>query len=223
MRIKLNFNGTIELFNGSTQHLVNGFIHSVLGSNNKYHDSFSNYAVSSLQGGKLVEGGISYENGAYIFVSSNDLEFNDNIMIGLMTTTSTIGSLTLNNIEIVDFKPHFYYDVVRTISPILLKDNDSIITFKDSSFIDVLLKKTKKKLLSLGLKEKDVNTLDIQPFHFENAKLKYVKVKNVVNLSSQVMLIIKGDIEVRRKLYEMGLGKSTGCGFGSVEIIETNI
>ena len=44
--------------------------------------------------------------------------------------------------------------------------------------------------------------------------------KNVVNKSSQVMLLVRGKKEMRLALYKMGLGKSTGCGFGAIEIMK---
>jgi hypothetical protein len=45
--------------NGRTtnhQHIVNSFIHRVLGKNNEYHDAKNEYSISSLQGGKLIGG-----------------------------------------------------------------------------------------------------------------------------------------------------------------------
>ena len=46
-----------------------------------------------------------------------------------------------------------------------------------------------------------------------------VEVKKQKNICSQVMLIVKGDKDIRKKMYELGFGKSTGFGFGAVTII----
>jgi CRISPR/Cas system endoribonuclease Cas6 (RAMP superfamily) len=55
MRIKIiiSNNGSYQQ---NHQHIVNSFIHRVLGKNNdEYHDAKNEYSISSLQGGKLVE------------------------------------------------------------------------------------------------------------------------------------------------------------------------
>ena len=226
MRIKISFKPSMVKHSGSIHHYVNGMIHKLLGSNNKYHNNFSTYAVSSLQGGKLINGGIVFNNGAYLYISFPDsTSFYNDIMMGLLTSDKTFaGDLEFDNkIDECDFKPHKSYDIVRTISPILLKnDNGETITFKDDDFIRIITEKSKKKLIKNGISVEKADSIELIPFHFENGKLKYVKVKNVVNVSSQVMFLVKGDIQARYMLYCLGLGKSTGSGFGSVEIISKN-
>lgn len=219
MKIKLIFSPSNLPFNESTQNAVNSCIHRMFGKDNKCHNSFSNYAVSSLFGGVIVDGKMTYPNGAHFYFSSHDDELNEKVMYKAIDGID-MHDMKLISINFEDFKPHSDYDIVRTISPILLKDKDRIITYKDSDFIDVLTKKSKLKLKYDGFTDKEINSLVIEPFHFENARLKFPKVHNIVNKSSQVMLIIKGDKAMRKALYEMGLGNSTGSGFGSIEIIK---
>ena len=55
MRLKLKFSESKIPFTYPTQNAVNSCIHRILGENNKYHNSFSNYCVSSLFGGVIVD------------------------------------------------------------------------------------------------------------------------------------------------------------------------
>ena len=220
MVIKIFFKGTTEGFLKPLNPEVNGLINKWLGEGNNYHGAFSRYCVSSMQGGKMDSNGVlRFEDGGYINVSSDDSEFIGQLMQGILTIPEvSVSSMKFDSMDVYDFKVNNGYDIIRTISPILLSNKDGVITVKDDSFIETLLDKSKKKLIKAGLDEKKVNTLTFELFHPENAKTKMVEIKSQKNIGSMVMLIVRGDKEVRRTLYELGLGKSTGFGFGAIEI-----
>ena len=69
MRIKLKFSPSKIPFTEPTQNVVNSCIHRILGKDNKYHNSFSNYSFSSLFGGIIVDNQMIYPNGAHFYVS----------------------------------------------------------------------------------------------------------------------------------------------------------
>ena len=82
MRIKIKFSGANVSLPINNQHIINSFIHRVLGKDNIYHDAKSNYNISSLQGGKWVKGTdrINFNDG-YIIVSSKDNEFLNGLIL----------------------------------------------------------------------------------------------------------------------------------------------
>lgn len=221
MRIKLVFSGSNNNFDCSPQDIVNSCVHRMLGSDNEYHDKFSPYAVSGLYGGEIIDDKVSYQNGCYFYISSHDENFMNKIFSSIYGGIE-MRDMKLIKVELEGFIINDCYDIIKTISPILLFKKDKLLTFKDEEFIEVLTQKSRRKLLHDGFSENDVNTLVIEPFHFENAKLKFPKVHNIINIASQVMLIVRGNKKVRNALYELGLGKSTGCGFGSIEIMNFN-
>ena len=223
MRIKIIFNGCNKSFNDSIIEKVNGFVNYCLGENNEYHGKFSNYAVSSLQGGKMDKNGVlTFKDGAYLYVSSLNMNFISMFMTKLLSSNKGVDEMTVKSFEIERIVPHNEYDIIRTISPILLtvsKDRKKrIVTIKDNDFFDVLTEQSKKKLIKEGFSESKVNTLTIEPFHIENAKTKCVIIKGIPNIASKIMAVVKGEPEIREALYDMGLGKSTGYCFGSVTI-----
>ena len=221
MFIKLFFKGTNETFSKPLNEEVNGLINKWLGKENKYHGTFSRYCVSSMQGGSMSKDGIlSFKDGGYVVVSSDDVQFISTLLKGIMMETNgLVKSMKYYKMEMGEFEPYKDYDIVRTISPILISNKEKTLTFKDKDFIPELTKRSIKKLINCGVDEKSASTLSLELFHQENAKTKMVEVKKQKNICSQVMLIVKGDKDIRKKMYELGFGKSTGFGFGAVTVI----
>lgn len=219
MRITLNFEPTMVPFIEPTQNYVNGMVHFILGENNPYHNSFSNYSVSFLIGGTLTTDGLIFPNGGKVYISSPDNIFIETVLLGLIQKKNIkLRDIRLMSYDVSDIKINNRYDIVKTLSPILLKKGEKRFTFKDEEFLPLLKQQCIAKLTKNGLTSTDLNGFNIKPFHFENAKVKLPKIKNVVNPSSDVMLVIEGSAKARKMIYEMGLGNSTGCGFGAIKV-----
>ncbi len=221
LKLKLNFGPTLEPFKTPIEDYIIGVIQKILGKENKWHDKFSDYNISGMFGGDIVNGQCLYINGGYFYISSTNEEFIMTISKNLLYLTDNIflRDMPYINYEIKTYKIHSDYDVIKSISPILLKYKEKYLTFNDDNFLNILLNQSRKKLLYKGFTEKQVNTIVFEPFHFENAKIKYSKRKNYALPASKIMLIVKGNNECRKTLYEMGIGNSTGYCFGSIEII----
>ena len=182
--------------------------------------------IASIQGGVCNDNGTtSFPNGAIVAVSSNNPLFISIIIDSLISNTSElkIASLTYEKMEMTEYNPFSEYDVVRSISPISLKSNGRFCTCEDSNFVSVLQKHCINKLIQSGVSEKAANTITIEPFHFEGARKVCVKIDEAKNISSNVMLIVKGNKNARKQLYNMGMGRCTGFGFGFVEVRNRNM
>jgi len=222
MRLKLMFEKNLKPIKKPLNKEVNGFLNRVLGEDNKYHGIFSRYSVSSMQGGKMSKDGvINFPNGGYLFISSDDCDFIVKILKGISSKKGELYILDMKykSMEISDFIVNEKFDLVRTISPILLSSKENkILTFRDDNFLSVLIDKSKKKLIKCGYDVECVNTLNMHLFHPENSTTKMVEVGRQKNIGSKIMLYVEGKKEIRKALYELGIGKCTGFGFGSVSI-----
>ena len=139
MRITLNFGSTLVPFTEPTQNYVNSMLHSILGKNNPYHDKFSCYSVSFLRGGKLTSDGLVYPDGGKLYISSPDETFIETFLISLIHSKNVkVRDMVLTSYDISDISVNAKYDIIETLSPILLKENGKRITFKDTSFLSVL-------------------------------------------------------------------------------------
>ena len=230
MRIVIKVGPSFKEINGSMNDLVNGFVHNILGPGNKWHDTFSPYSISTLHGGKLNKetGFFSFPEGGKFVISSDNQEFLGDIFAGLASVTDgKIGTMPFLGFETYSCGASTKFDLVR-IENIRLKDNGKEITFKDDDYLPKLREHCIKKLIKNGIPEKDALTFKLEPFHPENWKVKYVKMKTGtksenVTPSSTIMLIAKGNKEARDKMLSLGYGTSTGSGFGFATTKKDNI
>ena len=221
MRIKINFSASKNVFNEAFNKKVNGFVNSLLGVDNKYHGKFSDYSISSMQGAVWNDDNtFSFPNGGYIYISSNNQDFMNAIINGIMSNKADeICGMKFNGFETAFFNLRKHYDIVRTISPILISTADRhMVTFDDDNFLDLLKEKSIKKLILSGVDEAKAKSIKFELFHTEKARTICVKIGDAINIASKVMFIVSGNKEAREALYNMGIGKCTGFGFGAVSV-----
>lgn len=220
MNVKVFFDKTNKVIPFNNQHQMNGFIHAILGQENDYHDKFSNYSISSILGGKMAENkaGLVYENEPYIIASSQDNDFINAFLFGLVNAISNKSAdffgLYPTRFETGEYRVGKTFDVVRTNSPILLKNADNRkITSKDDNWLDILKKQTIKKLENAGIVD---DTFYIVVKKQEALKTKMVMVGDVFNPCTNAVFTVYGKEDTRKAIYALGFGNSTGSGFGSV-------
>lgn len=203
----------------NNQHNLNGFIHESFGKENPYHNSFSNYSISSLQGGKLNSDKktLNFANEKPHFFISGDNDFLVYAVNAFITTKASMFGMKFESVGAFDdFKLNKYFDDIITISPIIVKNKQNRkITVADNDFLDCLILNCKQKLLYSGIEDPTFKMEIINP---HKSKSKCIWVGNVFNHCSNVRLRVYGKKKTRETLYNMGLGGSTGSGFGSVKI-----
>lgn len=220
MRIKIELSGTKESLPINNQHLVNSFIHKILGNNNKFHDSSSNYSVSQLCGGKMNDDKqtLSFINSAFIIVSSQNMEFINKIIVGLLNNKDFGYGIEFKNISFIEEKFYDGWNHFFTLSPILIKERIDENKYKFVTVNDVDYSEKLKQHILRKLKAID-STLILDDFELllgDKYKVKKILVKNVINHASVVKLSIKTNKKVAEILYNNGIGQSTGSGFGTI-------
>ncbi len=219
MRIKINFSKNTEPLMINNQELLNSYIHKCLGANNEYHDAKSNYSISMLCGGKLNNDKktLSFKNGGYIIVSSFDEVFINKLISGILTNINFTHGMKFKGIEPIEEKLVNGWNHFSTLSPILLKSNDKkeFITITQSDFSKKMEKHIKNKVQKIN-PDLDVSDLKININDHPNHKTKAIKVKNILNIASKCNISIFTNKKVATLLYSIGLGQSTGSGFGAI-------
>lgn len=219
MRLKINFtsegNGDCSL-----PQAKGWFENNVLGKNNELHDARSIYSLSPMLGGIRSTIGEYFPNGGYMLFTTADDELMSKVVSALFNAQGTkAGTMSYKNFEMAkDFHIHSDYDIVRSITPILLMSSKRRITVKDKNFIELLTERCREKLIFAGIDPSKAKTIKIELFHPEKASIIDVQYNETHNFASKVMLVVKGNREARRILYSMGMGSSTGCGFGTIYV-----
>lgn len=217
MRIKFLLSGTDKALPINNQHIVNSFIHRVIGPNNEHHDSQSIYSVSSLYGGKWIKGtkSISFVNGGYITISSLNKDFLDSIILKIYKTPFHL-DIKVVGMEFIEETFYNGWNHFATLSPFLIKESDKrFLTLKDDNF------EYKVKQYLINKLRKMDSTLDLSDFDVKipqnkGNKVKCVFVKSVPNFANQCHISIRCNKKVANLLYNTGIGKSTGSGFGTI-------
>ena len=124
-RYKVIFTKPTDVIPFNNQKMLNSFIHKTIGHNG-YHDTFSEYNISGLQGGKYdaERGGLVYEE-PYIIISSPNEEFNMMIIEKLLQRKQTLFDMTVADIRFVELRLNARYDYISTLSPIIVFDKKS--------------------------------------------------------------------------------------------------
>lgn len=202
----------------SNQKEMNSFIYRTLGDNNKYHDTFSDYSISSIQGGvKYDTKHIIFNTQPYIMVASQNEEFITTLLTNLEKNEFTFFNLKYARCEFKMFKLNEKYDKIITISPIIIKHDNRKISFDNPFFLDELKKNCLEKLRHIGINDE---TFNVEIRNIEKAKTKLIYVGDVFNISSMISLVVYGKKETRNALYHLGIGGSTGSGFGSIKVYD---
>lgn len=222
MRIKVNFTKNNISVPINNQHLLNSYIHKCLGKNNEYHDAKNDYSISALMGGKLNidTQTLEFENGGYLVISSHNETFISKILMGIFTNPIFGFGMKFQGVDYLEEKFYDGWNHFTTLSPFLIKEYEdkkkyTFLTLDNENFNpkvkDYLINKISKINPELNLEDFDVQ-INQHPKH----KVKKVMVKNVLNKANQCQISIHTNKQVAELLYNIGIGQSTGSGFGTI-------
>lgn len=227
MRIKLKFSQNTSSVPNNQMH-VNSYIHESLGKN-EYHDKHSDYCISRMLGGKVIDGGkfVDYPNGGYVLVTSAHVEFIDNIIKSTLSNPDFGFGMKLIDIEHIVEEFYGGDNWFRTTDMgFLLKDKSDngytkYHTINDEDINEVLRNHIVSKLSkidsTLNLKNLTVN---ISTTGKRKVEKRYCK--NVMNIVNICNINVNTNKRVAEAIYNYGIGSSTGSGFGTVYTTQFN-
>jgi len=227
MKLKIEFTKNTEPVPFTYVGNLNGYLHKVLGSNNEYHDDISLYSTSFLHEGKISKNKkyLDFPHGATWYVSSPDSKFIGNFVNNIYQNTSFAFGMELHSVEVQESEitNEGEYYLFHTMSPILLKQRDFetrknvYFTYEDD------VKTTSDLMKSIILKKAEKACIDIKGedfdisfnYEYEHKKIKWITIKTVNNKTSVCPVFIRtAKPEVADFIHAVGVGHSTGSGFG---------
>jgi CRISPR-associated endoribonuclease Cas6 len=197
-----------------------GALHKWLGQNN-YHDELSLYSLSWLMGDSKKQGnGLAFPSGAHLFISSPDEVFIKKILRGVMDDPSVCFGMVVKDAliqETPDFNEQQRFSVA---SPVFLKrtiERKQIFYFYDQIESDALLTETlQSKLKKMGLPDEGVSVRFDRDY--SNPKIKVSTYKGIKNKANICPVIVEGTPEQIGFAWNVGVGNSTGIGFGALTL-----
>ncbi|WP_407405571.1 CRISPR-associated endoribonuclease Cas6 [Chryseobacterium sp.] len=194
-------------------------MHKWIGENNETHGKRSLHSFSWLQNTSANKNGINLNKDAYFFISAYDTDLIKRITKGILSDPETFCGSKVIDIQIkndTEFgtKERFFLN-----SPILIRQRDgeriNHITYLDANFSELLTENLKGKLLQANLPIDGVTIELDKSYHSPTTKL--VTYKGVENKTTMAPIIIKGSPEQIAFAWTVGLGESTGIGFGAIK------
>lgn len=224
MRLKINFSKNTEKVPHNLN-VVNSYIHTCLGRNNIYHNSHSNYSISGLLGGLIVDGGrnIEYDNGSYIIVTSSDSNFLNKIILGILSNSELGYGMKFIRFDHISEEFRDGWNNFKTTNNgfILKRKEGGYYTLNDSDTISALKAQIINKFSKIN-SNLNFNDLDIVITDNNSHKVKATYSKNVKNMSNVCQINIFTNKLVAETIYNYGIGQSCGSGFGTVYTTQFN-
>ncbi len=198
-----------------------GTLHKWLGGDD-YHGDISLYSFSKLN--KAVyrrNGQIDFPQGAKWFISSQDRNFLERIVEGIQEDPSMFNGLTVESVQLKTDPVFEQTNKFLCASPIFVKQERTQdrgfehLTWEDEKSDEVMTDLMKKKLSMAGLSN-DISIAFDRSYNRANTTL--ISYRNIKNRANVCPVIISGDQEAVQFAYNVGVGHSTGIGFGAIEI-----
>lgn len=218
MRIHFKIQSSNGLIPFNHQHLLTGTIHKWLGSN-KEHGQVSLYSFSSLANGKASKKGLYFENGTNFFFSSYSDILIKRVIDGARKDPFMFHGLDVNEIIIEEDPDFTSREIFFLASPVLIKRSEGLktehILYNDPRADKLLEDTIRTKMKEVGL-EDDSFTINFIS-NYPTAKYKLIAYNKIQNKVSICPVIITGKSQTKRFIWNVGLGNSTGIGFGAIK------
>lgn len=218
MRLHLELQATQNTIPFNYQPQITGAFHKWIGQNN-LHDATSLYSFSWLNGGEKKGDGLVFKQGASLHFSAYDDQIIKKLIEGIQLDPYINFGLTVTEVIIQQTPEFSSKEVFFLASPVLIKrtENEREIHFTyNQPEADALLTETiKNKLRKAGLNDSNI-TISFDP-NYQNPKTKLVYYKSIGNKANICPVIIQGTPQQIAFAWNVGVGSSTGIGFGALK------
>jgi CRISPR-associated endoribonuclease Cas6 len=217
MRIYLHLTPNTETVPFNYQPALVGAFHQWLGEND-LHDEISLYSLSWLHDGRMTAKGLDFPDGSIFQISAPKPELLANLINGIQEYYEIRWGMKVDSIVIKrtpDFGPRRRFLVQ---SPVLVQRRDAEGKQQyyfpgDEKVNDYLTETLRHKLRRAGLSEEVEVAFDPD---YRNVRKKLVNYKGVKIKAATCPVIISGAPEAVAFAWDVGVGNSTGIGFGAL-------
>jgi len=217
MRIHLNLSKNTKTVPFNYQYKLVGALHKWIGGN-IFHDKLSLYSFSQLQRGEKTENGLNFSNGANWFISFYDNLMLKKIVLSIKKDPEACFGMNVKSITIQETPDFTNIEYFKVASPVFIKrtiDGKSkhyIYSDAESSELLTMTLQNKMKLADI---EDDSLKIEFDK-NYKNISTKLIDYKGIKNKASWCPVIIHGKPETKAFAWNVGVGNSTGIGFGAL-------
>jgi CRISPR-associated endoribonuclease Cas6 len=218
MRIHLKIKTENKVIPFNHQQFLVGTIHKWIGKNDE-HGKVSLYSFSQLEGGRATQNGLLFEGFTSFFFSSYHVDLIKKLITGIQSEPSMFHGLTVLEIVIQEDPDLTARSLFFAASPIFIKrridDRVNHIRFNDPLAGSFLKETLQTKMNEAGIFDE---SLEIRfETSYSKAGTKMVTYNGVQNRANWCPVLIEGAPETKLFAWNVGLGNSTGVGFGAIK------
>ena len=220
MRLYIKISKSNKVIPFNYQELLTGCLHKWLGADNQQHGKVSLYSFSWFKNVRTTKQGIWFTNDTYMFLSFYEQELAKKVVNGILASPDVFCGSAVFDVMLQETPEFSNNSKFLAASPIFIKrtieeEKERHYTFRDKES-DLLMTETlKTKLKKADLDDSDVAVRFDKGYPNPKTKLiRYGKIDNKVNLCP---VIIEGSKEQVAFAWNVGIGNSTGIGFGALK------
>jgi len=218
MRLHFSLSANNKTIPFDYQHNLISTFHRWMGWNT-IHDEISLYSLSWLKGRHKIKDGFNFPDGASWFISFWNEDIGRQLIINAMKDSEIGFGMKVKEIQIQETPEFSSKERFIVSSPILIRKYDQNgnakhLTYKDEDTEKYLTETLKRKLAFTNL------NYDVKVYFDKNypkPKTKLVKINSIENRANFCPVIIEGHSEAIKFAWNVGIGHSTGCGFGALQ------
>ncbi|MEB2785220.1 CRISPR-associated endoribonuclease Cas6 [Algoriphagus persicinus] len=214
--LKLTQNHSIVPFD--YQRSLVGAFHKWIGEN-QIHDDVSLYSISWLMGGKIVKEGFDFKYGAEWFISTYEPNLLKSLISGIQQDPEINFGMAVKEITICEDPPVENIQKFYLNSPIFIKrkagERQQYYIFSDEDSEMLMTQTLQTKLKKAGLNPEGVHVSFDKTYN--NPKTKIITYNGVDCRASMCPIIIEGSPDQIKFAWNVGIGNSTGIGFGALK------
>lgn len=217
MRIILRVSPNTKLVPFDYQkHLVGAF-HKWLGPN-KIHDEVSLYSLSWLKGGQKHNTGLNFKSGAEWEISAYDPNLLKTLITSIQVDPEICFGMQVESISISQVPSYGESQKFYLSSPVFVKriENGRIrfFLYEDNETDQLMTQTMITKLKKAGIDHEGIKISFDKTYH--NPKTKKISYAGIDCRASFCPVIIEGSPEQLAFAWTVGVGNSTGIGFGAL-------
>ncbi len=218
MRIHLKIQASNKVIPFDHQALLTGTVHKWMGWNDE-HGKISLYSFSRLEGGTAIKRGLQFERESTFFFSAYQLDLIKTIIKGIQSDPTMFHGLFVSDITIQEEPDLSGRDLFYVASPIFIKrkigERIDHILFNDNRASACLIETLRTKMAKTDIED---DSLEI---HFDSnypkAGTKKITYNGIENKANWCPVIVNGKPETKLFAWNVGIGNSTGIGFGAIK------
>ncbi|MDJ1496936.1 CRISPR-associated endoribonuclease Cas6 [Cytophagaceae bacterium DM2B3-1] len=213
MRLHLSLSKNTEPVPFNYQPYLVGCLHKWIGEND-VHDQVSLYSFSWLKNSRTKAKGLDFPQGGNWFISSYDTNLLKSIVTGIQQSPDINFGLKVKAITIQedpDFRGATFFKVA---SPIFIKRNSKFYFYSDIEADNLLTETLQTKLKKANLPTEGIKVSFDK--NYANPAIKAITYNGILNKASLCPIIVEGTPEQVAFAWNVGIGNSTGIGFGAL-------